>query len=122
MQVSQTTNGTAFEGKGDFKPHRFPPTPSTSTPYAKKPFAAYAKQPYSKHPIPIAKPSAQSFNKPPAQFPPTPSTIIKPPRFYSNQSLIVPRSKPNLSGTDNRAHEEEDCICERDDAIIICQK
>ncbi|KAI6215281.1 hypothetical protein M3Y94_00367300 [Aphelenchoides besseyi] len=67
--------------------------------------------------VPFAKP------RPVPQFPPTPSTIIKPPRFYSNQSLIVPRSKPNVSKDRVEAKPDDaSCICERDEGIVICQK
>lgn len=76
--------------------------------------------------VPFSKPSF--INKAPQaapQFPPTPSTIIKPPRFYSNQIFIVPRAKPTGSDAVSgvvQATDSGDCICEREDAIIICQK
>ncbi|KAI6240143.1 hypothetical protein M3Y99_00501000 [Aphelenchoides fujianensis] len=68
---------------------------------------------------PFAKP------RPTPQWPPTPSSIIKPPRFYSNQSMIVPRSKPNVSKDrlePRGSTLDKECICERDEGIVICQK
>jgi hypothetical protein len=122
MQISAATTqkGQAFEGKGvgahKFKPHCFSPNAV--------PFSPNSKQPV----IPFAKPSLKGLtgqapiNKTP-QFPPTPSTIIKPPRFYSNQSLIIPRSKPNLGNVVNVVSDsDKECICEREDGIVICQR
>ncbi|KAI6170990.1 hypothetical protein M3Y97_01093100 [Aphelenchoides bicaudatus] len=132
MQVSQPqqqqpTQQVAFETKG--APHKMPFNP------AAKPFKfSGGKAPFGKphHVVPFSKPSVTPFPKPsfagkpqqaPAQFPPTPSTIIKPPRFYSNQIFIVPRSKPGTETiTGDQAAIDGDCICERGDAIIICQK
>ncbi|CAD5221612.1 unnamed protein product [Bursaphelenchus xylophilus] len=58
--------------------------------------------------------------RPVPQFPPTPQTIIKPPRFYSNNIFIVPRSKPGTHIPESDTTKE--CVCERPEAIVICRK
>ncbi|CAD5215664.1 unnamed protein product [Bursaphelenchus okinawaensis] len=68
----------------------------------------------------MASPAFHSKPRPVPQFPPTPKTIIKPPRFYSNQSLIVPRSKP--TGPTTESENNKECVCERPEAIVICRK
>lgn len=63
-------------------------------------------------------PTKPPFKRPVPQFPPTPQTVVKPPRFYPNRP-----ASPKVSSAEVAASSiPKNCICDRPPAMIICRK
>lgn len=89
--------------------------PSSSTSKGGIPLASEHFTLAGNHSWSAAKPA---FKRPTPQFPPTPQTVVKPPRFYPNRPLSPKVSLPDATA----ATVPTNCICDRPPAMTICRK